>query len=168
MSPEQSPGSAVEKIIYLTAEDILKADDRPIETVAVPEWGGSVRVRGLDGDGRDEYFASMTVLRQGPKGPRQGMNTKNATAKLVARCIVDEVGDVVFSPADVEALGKKSGAALDRVFSVAQRLSGLSDEDMEELGKASVTIQSEGSTSPSPGTLAVPSPSFSSGSLPAS
>jgi hypothetical protein len=155
----------------LSKDQILKADDRLIEEVEVPEWGGSVLVAGLDGAGRDAYFASMATMRSGRGGrPQMGMDAENLTAKLVARCILDpddpERARLMFTAQEVHALGEKSGAALDRVYSVAMRLSGLSDEDMDELGKASAAIPSDGSTSPSPGTSAAPSPNSSGGSAP--
>jgi hypothetical protein len=61
------------------------------------------------------------------------MNLRNIRAKLVALTVVDEDGNRIFSDEDAEALGKKSAAALDRIFAVAQRLSGLRPEDVEEL-----------------------------------
>jgi hypothetical protein len=126
----------------LTHDQILKVDDRQIEEVEVPEWGGSVLVAGMDGNGRDEYFASMAVMRQRPgKAPQMGMNAESATSKLVARCILDpddpDRKALMFTPQEVWALGEKSGAALNRVYEVALKLSGLDNEDMEELGKAS-------------------------------
>jgi hypothetical protein len=150
--------------MLLSKDQILKADDRPIEEVPVPEWGGEVLVRGMDGDGRDEFFASMTVQR----GKQQVMDVASATAKLAARCIVDpdDREQLMFTQHEVAALGKKSSAALDRVSEVAQRLSGLSDEDMEELGKGSAPTPSGGSTSPSPATSDAPSPSSSVPSVP--
>ncbi len=54
-------------------------------------------------------------------------------ARLVAASIVDEDDKRVFSQSDVKALGEKSAAALDRVMAVAMRLSGLTEEDAEEL-----------------------------------
>ena len=39
----------------LTREQILQSDDLPRETVPVPEWGGSVRIRTLSGADRDGY-----------------------------------------------------------------------------------------------------------------
>ncbi len=142
----------------LSKDAILAADDRPTETVPVPEWGGEVRVRGLDGRGRDEYFASMAVQTG---GRRAVLDTRDSTAKLAARCIVGDDGQPLFTLADVEALTRKSGAALDRVFSVAQRLSGLSEEDMAELGKGSANGQTGGSVSASPVTSAARSRSSS-------
>ena len=128
----------------LTREDILKADDRPTETVHVPEWGGDVLVRGLDGRGRDSYFATHDGTG---RGNGNVMDTTNATAKLVASCIVTEDGEPLFTMDDVNALGAKSGAALNRVFDAAQRLSGLSDDDLDELKKASEPTPNGRSTS---------------------
>jgi hypothetical protein len=59
--------------------------------------------------------------------------------------IVDEEGNRLFSDADVKLLGQKSAAALDKLFEVAQKLSGLKDEDVEELAKNSEDDLSEDS-----------------------
>jgi len=141
-------------VVLLSKDEILKADDRPAEIIEVPEWGGQVRVRGLDGRGRDEYFAAMTVVRDPRRPP--AMDTENATAKLCARCIVDENNEPLFTQHDVHALGEKSGAALNRVFEAAQRLSGMTDEDMAELGKDSTPTLNGGSTSAPPQLSAAP------------
>lgn len=113
----------------LGREDILNAPDIETVTVKVPEWGGAVLVRGLTGEERDIYEQSLIRVR----GKKRDVDMRNARARLVAMCVVDENGDRIFSDEDVAALGKKSSAALDRVFDVAQRLSGLREEDMEEL-----------------------------------
>jgi hypothetical protein len=47
--------------------------------------------------------------------------------------MVDAKGQRLFSDAEAHALGKKSGAALERVSSVAMRLAGLTQDDVEEL-----------------------------------
>jgi hypothetical protein len=148
----------------LTHDQILHADDRKSQIVAVPEWGGEVLVRGLSGRGRDEYFAAMTTVRAG----RPVVDTANATARLVAGCIVGEDGLPMFSEPEIADLGEKSGAALDRVFSVAQRLSGLSEEDMAELGKGSVSTPNGSSTSAPPPPSGARSRSSSTGSPPSS
>ena len=115
---------------YLTREAILAATSLPTEEVAVPEWGGTVVVRAMDGVTRDEWESS-TLARQGNVMVR---NTVNIRAKLVALCVIDpETGERLFAPEDVDVLGKLSGAALARVFGVAARLGGLTDEDVEEL-----------------------------------
>ena len=58
----------------------------------------------------------------------------NLRARTVARCMCDADGNLMVTTKEqVEALGGKSAAALDRVFAVAQELSGITDEDEEEL-----------------------------------
>lgn len=132
---------------FLTAEQILEVDDRPTEPVDVPEWKGKVLVRGMDGHGRDEYFAAMAVQR----GKKVVQDVNNASAKLCARCIVDPgTLEPAFTQQQVDALGRKSAAALERVGQVAARLSGLTEEDMEELGKDSGSTPNGELTSGSP------------------
>jgi len=127
----------------LTRDQILTADDILSEVVPVPEWGGEVRVRGLTGAERDRYEASLIEIQ----GKRRQLKLHNVRARLVSLAAVDEEGRRLFDDRDVEALGKKSAAALERVASAAQRLSGLTDADVEELAKNSPAGQSEGSTS---------------------
>lgn len=117
---------------YLSRDEILGASDIAVEPVEVPEWGGTVRVRGLTGAERDELEAE--IVRANRDGSTR-VDTRNLRARLVALSVVDEAGERLFTCEDIEALGQKSAAALDRVFSVAQRLSGLGDEDVEALAK---------------------------------
>lgn len=111
----------------LTKDQILSANDVVKEMVAVPEWGGEVWVRTPTGRARDEFEGAMIAATGKPD------RFRNIRARLCAACICDERGVLLFDGWDVEALGDKSAAALDRVFAVAQRLAGLSAGDMEEL-----------------------------------
>ena len=115
----------------LTREMILGAVDLPREAVVVPEWGGEVWVRGLSGAERDAYEASVLEM----KGRGYTIRLENARAKLASLAMCDEQGKRLFLDADVHALGGKSAAALNRVFEVASRLSGLGERDIEELAK---------------------------------
>src|SRR5690554_121558 len=113
----------------LSREAILQAQDLPTERVPVPEWGGEVIVRGLTGAERDQFEQSIVETR----GKNPKVNLRNIRAKLVVLCCVDEQGNRIFRDEDAEVLGQKSAVALNRVFEVAQRLSGLRPEDVEEL-----------------------------------
>jgi hypothetical protein len=117
------------KAALLSKESILAAQDVVTELVDVPEWGGAVRVRGLTGSERDA-FEGEVIQRNGRDVKT---NTRNMRARLVVLSVVDEQGKRLFGFPDIEALGTKSARALDRIFSVAMRLSGLRDEDVEEL-----------------------------------
>lgn len=128
----------------LTRDQILGAEDRKYEDIHVPEWGGTVRVRALSGVERDAYEAGIVQLRG--DGTRR-FTLQNARARLAALSICDVEGNRVFTEQDVQALGEKSAAALERVFDAARRLSGLSDEDVQELTEGFGDAPSGGSTS---------------------
>lgn len=138
-------------IVILSKEAILSADDLVKELVEVPEWGGAVYVRALTGAERDAFEQSMVEMRTVRQGRKQEtvreMRLQNIRARLCALTICDEEGNRLFTDADVQALGRKSASALNRVFQVAQRLSGLTDEDVEELAGNSDEIRSDDSSS---------------------
>lgn len=115
----------------LTKDQILGIKDLQIEQVEVPEWGGYVFVRGMTGAERDSFEASVVDIR----GSSQKINMLNVRAKLVSLTVCDENGERIFEDADVIELGKKSALALQRLFDIAQRLSGLSKEEVNALEK---------------------------------
>lgn len=111
----------------LTKEAILAANDLPTERVAVPEWGGDVLVRTMTGADRDAFEASLIG---------KSVRMDNVRARLVSLTLCNEAGERMFDDAEIAALGKKSARALDRVFSVAQRLNGIGTEQVEAAKKA--------------------------------
>lgn len=123
----------------LSRDEILNADDLITKEVEVPEWGGTVIVRKMSGTERDQLEASMTE--------EGGGGLVNFRARLVATTVVDEAGQRLFTKADVEALGKKSASALDRVAEAASELSAMSQKDIEELTENFDDDPSEDSTS---------------------
>jgi hypothetical protein len=127
----------------LGREAILGALDIKTEDVAVPEWGGTVRVKGLTAGERDAFESTILVMR----GKRRELNMLDMRARLVSLSLVDEAGSRLFTKNDVAALAEKSASALDRVFEVAQRLSGITDGDMEDLEGNSEPGQSDASRS---------------------
>lgn len=113
-------------------EQILAKEDLPREAVEVPEWGCTLLVRTLMAVERDEFEASY-VLDKGNN--KVEVDRRNLRAKLVVRCVVNEDGSRLFQDSDVEALGAKSAAAVERLFAVASRLNRLSSQDEAELLK---------------------------------
>lgn len=109
----------------LDRKGILGAKDLETVTVAVPEWGGDVCMRGLTAGERDSFEASIG----------SSVNLVNLRARLVVLCLVDEDGERVFKDSDAQNLGKKSAQVVDRLFDRARSLSGMSDEDVQELEK---------------------------------
>lgn len=142
----------------LTAKDILNASDIEIELVEVPEWGGSVWVKGMTGAERDKYEADMFPIsvrersdREKKFGESKPLNLTDLRAKLCSMTICNEKGVRLFTEKDIKALTKKSAAGLQRVFVVAQRLSGITDEDIKEMAEGLEERPFEGSASDSQG-----------------
>lgn len=133
----------------LTKQAILDALDLPVETVAVPEWGGEVLVRGMTGTERDSFEASLRREKAKAKGkaPDYEVDLSDFRSKLVARSVVDEDGKRLFSDDEIGSLGRKSAVALSRVADVAMRLSGFTESDIDELKKASTPGPNADSTS---------------------
>jgi hypothetical protein len=112
----------------LNRDAILKADDLRVEEVEVPEWGGVVALRELKGSERDSFEADSL-------DENQKVSMKNVRARLIALSAVDDKGERIFSQKDAIKLGSKSATALNRLFEVACRLSGITEADVEELEK---------------------------------
>lgn len=115
----------------LKKEDILKVEDLKRETVSVPEWGGEVIVRMLTGKERDQFEEWIYYNKSKDKT----VNMKNMRARLCALTMIGDDGKRLFPDEDIDLLGQKSAKALDRVFSVAQKLNGIGASDVEELTK---------------------------------
>lgn len=123
----------------LGRDDIFAMDDIPLEKVLVPEWGNrTVWVCGLTGAGKDAYSASLVEFR----GESKILRLENATVKLVVRTCCDAGKKLLFSEADIEKLGTKSSAALERLAAVARRLSGMDKKEIDELAKNSDAARS--------------------------
>lgn len=141
---ESSPSAPIAPVRRLLSRmDILSVDDTRYEEVEVKEWGGWVRVRGMSGEERDALEQSTIAGR----GKNMHANYENFRAKLVATAVVDEEGRRIFSDADIAILGKRSARCLQMVYDAASRLSGVTEDDAEELTKNSSRGQSGVSTS---------------------
>ncbi|MGI8765706.1 MAG: hypothetical protein ACR2KM_04210 [Gemmatimonadaceae bacterium] len=105
----------------------LRAQPRAVERVEA--FGSHVLVQALTAKEKDAFDASLIV----GSGKHQRVATANIRARLAARSIVDEAGKLIFTDADADTLGDLPGADLQRIYDAAQRLSGISDADVEEL-----------------------------------
>lgn len=111
--------NAVELRAHILGHTALKREE-----VVVPEWGCTVYVSEFTGAGRDAWEASLA-------GQRGTINISNVRARLVAATVVDAEGNRLFSDKDAEELGRMSSASLDKCAVVAQRLNGLTSQELE-------------------------------------
>lgn len=105
-------------------DEILAVSDRTIESVEVPEWGRSVRLKTMSGDLRDAFDTFMSQNKR-----------DTFRAALLVRCICDANGERLFKDEDADALNKKSAAALERLFQKAWTMNGLGREAVESAKK---------------------------------
>lgn len=104
--------------------------------VELPELGEgeSVCVQELYGDARDEYDKSLWEQR------RNSVRLKldHATARLVAlSCVDEETGERIFGDDEILDLSRKVGASiLKKIAEVAKELSGITDDEIEDLTEA--------------------------------
>jgi hypothetical protein len=126
----------------LTREAILAAPDLKPTKVEVPEWGGFVYVRQMTGAERGALEAEAIADKKN--------HVATLRSRMAARCICNEAGDRLFADADIEALGKKSQAGLDRVMAAIAQANALGDEGVTAAGESSTGGPSAGSGSASP------------------
>ena len=112
----------------LTKEAILAASDLKTETVSVAEWGGDVKVRSMTGLERDSFGASL-------RDADGKVTLVNYRAKLLVRCMVNDDGSPMFTVDELAAIGGKSSAAIDRVFTVAERLNAMMPDALDAAEK---------------------------------
>jgi hypothetical protein len=133
----------------------------PEEDVVVPEWGDrTVTLRGWASRERDAFEEDSLQRAQKKSGNGAGRgrgqqqqmqaDLANFRARLVARTIVENGVRTFANARGEEILGDQPAAVLDRLFSVAQRLHGMSDRDVEALTKNSEPTGDEDSSSSSP------------------
>lgn len=115
----------------LTKAAILAAQDAQYEDVEVPEWGGTVRIKALTAAERDDYEALVFLDSKGEPVKRR----EDIRAKLILFAAINEDGSRMFEEKDIRELSKKSAKPMNRLWSVASRLSGLGADDLKELEK---------------------------------
>lgn len=122
---------------------LLGIADTTYEEVDVPEWGVTLRVRGIGAAEREALLkGSVTV-----EGKVRKFDPPEMRVRIVALAVVDEDGKRVFNDGDMAQLGRKSAAAIDRIADVALRLAGLGDDDASDAGKGSPATSDAGSAS---------------------
>jgi len=111
----------------LTRDAIKSVVDREPTSVNVPEWGGEVLVLPMSGTQRGRMEAKFGVGNPKPD------DLRTLKADVIINSAVDEEGNLLFKPADRDWLLSKSATALDRVFTVIMKSSGMTERDVEDL-----------------------------------
>lgn len=138
--------------------DILsKADlwqivsDLPSEIVEIRDANGKVRgairMRGLSGAELTEYQRGLTIHT---KDGKARTNMRRAMAKLVLLSACNGDGSPYFAESDLIQIDNMPAATLMPLFEAAQKLCGLSDDDMKELAEDFTPMNGKDSNSDLP------------------
>lgn len=134
---------------------IFNSEDIKTELVVIPEWGDvEIEVRGMKARQRNH------VLNCAIKRDDEGKVTVNMVAAypelVIETCFIPgsgKPGIKVFDAADRDGLNERAGDIVDRLATVASRLSGLSDKAVTDAKKNSATSPSSDSISDSQSSL---------------
>lgn len=127
-------------------DQIVAADDLSYEDETIPEWGDAkVRIRGLSGHDRDAYEAKAVAVKN--MGQDVELRLADFRSRLVIKCLFDpETDEQVFADNEVTVLAAKSGVVIQRLFKIAQRLSGMDTDALSRAEGNSETDPSDSST----------------------
>ena len=131
-------------------DKILNAKDIKSEVVHIDEWDADVQVRGLTGAERADLIAKATVKETDDKGEviASSVDQLVLLPLLIIATTTDPAdGEQLFSDADRDALNDKSSSAIDKVSSVALRLSGMTKEQEKAIAKNSGATDTAASAS---------------------
>jgi hypothetical protein len=112
----------------------------------ISDWDATVWIRTLTAGERDRFEASTVRERDGKREP----DLTNLRARFAVLVLCDHEGHRIFDDRDVSALSAMSARALDLIFDVGQRLSGMTRQSQEDARKNSSPAPSGDSSSASP------------------
>ncbi|MBA9002008.1 hypothetical protein [Thermomonospora cellulosilytica] len=130
----------------LDKDTLLAALDRAeVETkdVAVPELGGTVRVREMPGTLRNRMEATYATIRNG--GDSKSLDT--VTALMIATCVVDESGRQLMNVNEAKRLLSVRPKVAFRLRDAIIDVSAVDEEDVEALAEVFGDAQSDSSIS---------------------
>lgn len=120
-------------IEMLSRNQILTVQDLRRELVVVPEWDGTVYVRGFTALEREEVeMRSMAMIDIATGTIKDARQMAGLKAWIVARTVVDSDGQRVFSDADIDGLQGKNALVINRLADITGRLSSLDVGETEK------------------------------------
>lgn len=112
----------------LTRNQIIALDDLKPFDVEVPEWGGTIRLRGLSGTER-QFVEDWYANHPEANGSRKSFEL---ATHVIIKVAMDESGARLFQDDDFKTLMTKSGGVADALFSKILKASAMSTKEREE------------------------------------
>lgn len=112
----------------LSREQILSVTDLRRETLAIPEWGGDIIVRGMAAFERDKILTAIDPSKS-------TMTDSQLKATLCFQCVINLQGQRVFTEADIDILQTKNPQVLDKIANRILGLSGVGEAAVASIEK---------------------------------
>lgn len=130
----------------ISRQTALNAEDTVLEPVPVDEWekGAVIYVKSMTAAERGKFLTDAQSFSQS-KGKLNPNFLRESDALLVLMTACDETGELLFEKSDKAALMGKNASVIARIALQAQKLAGLTKDDLEALEKNSETTLSDAS-----------------------
>lgn len=113
----------------LTREQLLGSFQRRYRTVDT--IAGHVRIRNLTEAEKSDFEAG--ILKE--NGKLNLTHVRRQRRKLIAAVLVDDAGELLLKPGDVDRLKDLDSAVVAAIFGAATEFCGFTSEEVEELAK---------------------------------
>ena len=121
----------------LNRDQILNRQAGRFEVVAVPEWGGDVRIKALNV--RDRAIIETEFGRLGrlmrADDPAAVSGLFNLQLTMTALSVVDEAGKAMFTLDDLSVLEEQEPGAIQIISNAASALNGFATKAVEDAAK---------------------------------
>lgn len=105
----------------LSGADILRANDRIVGEIEVPEWGGTVLLRRLSSRQIEQWDEFARQIRD----PDTDLGPLDGLALMFAQMACDEQGEPLFTGADLEKLKDKAAEIMRTVVDRGAELNNI-------------------------------------------
>jgi hypothetical protein len=108
-------------------------DARPVHRVELPWLGDGmhVYVRGMGARQRDAFEDAITQVKNG----KVIVTNDNVRARVIVQCACDANGERIFEDSDENVVGELDARTADAIYAKASRISGITQQDVDELVK---------------------------------
>lgn len=114
----------------LSIADLLGTDDKKIDRLPIPEWGGYIYLRNMSATERSEIEDLFSKIVESKTG------SGKFRSELLRRTWCDAQGNLVLEDKAVaEHMMKKSASAIERIFDKACEINAFRQKDVEVLKK---------------------------------
>lgn len=111
------------------AQILSKKNNLPRQEIQIEEWEGSVWVRSLTVGERDQIDSEFNAAKSKGKTP------DNLRARMLVKGCCDELGQPIFTEADLPEINKLPATILEKIFDGILKVNRIGPGAVEELEK---------------------------------